>query len=695
MLELVSPAGSPEGVVAAVQNGADAVYLGFKEHNACIKAQNFTYQELGRALEYCRVRGVKAYLMLNTLAYDGELLAISEYARQACRLGIDAIIVQDFGVMRAVRKTVPDVPVYADSKMSIHNLEGVKMAAAMGMQRVILSHELSRRKLAYICRNAPIEVEVIVHGEICVSYSGQCYLSSAKGKGSNNRGMCTQLCRQGYNAVGYAVKYPLSIRDACLARYMTDLSLIGVTAARIEGMSKRPEHSAIVTGIYAKAIHKNKAPSQEEIRTLHRNLSKHGLTDGYYTDRLGSEMFGMREEPEKKESVIFSSARKNYLNGEFQRVPVRFVGTISKGKRVKLAGADDRKNTAVVYGPMPAPAFHKDLNEASMQTQLHKTSGTPFYCVGVRSKVDSDLSLPISAFNEMRRDVLAEILELRKPAPVRAEGEYAPGEIIFGYDEPQALTVFLTRERQLTLELAKLSPDIIYIPITEINFESPIITALLETEDTNLAISLPHIIHDNERKRLSDMMLRAVRHGVTDVLVGNLGHIQFAKSNGMVVRGDYSFNAYNSETIAVLRDLGLKSTALSFELSLNEIRELSKPIDTELIVYGRLPLMLTENCIIRSSSGACTCDSNPSLVDKDGSHLPILPEYGCRNVLLSPKKVFLADKRKAMASVGAWAKRLNFTTENASECIAVTKRFMGLSGYTPTGYTRGLYYRES
>ena len=693
MLEIVSPAGSPESVIAAVQNGADAVYLGFKEHNARKSAQNFTRNELLRALEYCRVRGVKAYLTLNTLAYDRELPEIVEYAKEACRLGIDAIIVHDFGVMRAVRKAVPEIPLHADSKMGIHNLEGVKIAAAMGLQRVLLAPELSRRKLAYICKNSKIEIEVLVHGEMCASYSGQCYMSATQGLGSSNRGRCAQLCRQAYNSVGHANRYPLSMKDNYLARYMEDLYQIGVTAAKIEGRQKRPEYTAIVTGIYAKAAHRKKPPPQEEMRTVQKYLSRHGLTDGYYTGQLGPDMFGMREEKEKSESIVFTTARRNYLNGEYQRIPVRFVGTVSSGKRVKLAGADDQKNTSVVYGPVPSPAFHKDLNQTALQTQLHKTEGTPFYCIGVKSKVEPGLTLPPLAFSEMRRELLADILDQRKPIPDRTEGEFTASSHVPGYHEPQAMTVLLSRIDQLSNEMAELCPDIIYIPIIDITFEEPIIGSLLENEKITLAVTLPHVIHDNEKKRISDMLIRAQQRGVKDALVGNIGHIQFARSHGMNVRGDFSLNAFNSESIHVLQDLGLKSITLSHELSLTEVRHLSKPIDTELIVYGRLQLMLTENCIVRNCTGACTCYSSNNLVDKDGVLFPIISEYGCRSIILSPRKVFMADKRKVTASVGAWAQRLNFTTENAIECVSVMKRYKGLKAYSPQGFTRGLHFR--
>ena len=693
MLEILSPAGSPEGVIAAVQNGADAIYMGFGEFNARKNAKNFTVEEFAKALEYCRVRGVKTYLTLNTLATNSELALITERAIQACRLGIDAIIVQDLGVMTAVRQAVPEVPLHASTQMAVHNLEGVKMAAAMGLKRVVLARELSKEKIAYICKHAPIELEVFVHGALCMCYSGQCYMSAVIGRRSGNRGVCAQPCRMSYNAVGHAGVYPLSMKDNSLISHMDELSEMGVTSVKIEGRMKRPEYSAIVTSIYARAAHLGKSPTADDLQALEQAFSRQGFTDGYYEDKLGSDMFGIREDDGKSNNAMFTTVRKGYLNGEFQRVPVHFVGDVKDGKRVKLAAADDRKNTAVCYGPVPQMAFHKELTQAMLQTQLHKTGGTPFYCAGVKGTVDPGISLPLSAFNEMRRSLLAELMESRKPAPVRAEGTFVPGEDFLGYGGPPIMTVSVINLSQLSEEMEELAPKILYLPIMEFDFESPMLQRFLENDKINVVAALPRIIHDSERKKISNTLFKALAVGVSEVLVGNIGHIQFAKSHGLEVRGDFGLNAFNSETLYVLRKLGLISATLSFELRLAEIRDMSKPLDTELITYGRLPLMITENCIVKNTAGVCTCESFSGLVDRQGALFPVVSEFGCRSVVLNSKKLFMADKSNAVSSIGLWAQRLSFTTENALECVSTMKRYMEQGDYVPSGFTRGLYFR--
>ena len=707
MLELISPAGSPEGVIAAVQNGADAVYLGFKEFNAHTEADNFSLNDFGRALEYCRIRDVKTYLTLNTLTKDRELPIIAHQAKEASRYGVDAIIVQDLGVMQAIKEAVPGMPLHASTRLSVHNLEGVKMAAAMGFSRVVVARELSRKKLLHICKHSPIDIEIFVHGELCMSYAGQCYMSGLTGKQSANRGQCSNPCQLDYSTAGHTITYPLAVKDNCLIRYFSDIESIGVKSVIIEGRQKRPEYSALVTGIYSRAIRNVKSPTHDNIRMLQKSFSRQGFTDGFYTERVNAEMLGVREEDKRSDSALFSSTRKGYLNGEFQRVPIRFVGSVKSGKRVKLAAADDKKNSAVVYGPVPEEVFHKDneLTYAILQTQLHKTTGTPFICLGVKGSVDPGLMVPSSAFVEMRREVFAEILEKRKPIPIRAEGEYIPSgtpEEEFDINEyapkqltPPAFTVSVTDIEQISDDLLELRPKILYIPITKLDYELPGVKKILEQTEVTIAAILPRVIHDNEKKQVASFLERAREHGISDAIVGNIGHVQFAKKYGMEVRGDFGFNVYNSETLHVLQKLGLKSATISFEMRLSEIRALSKPIDTEVITYGRLPLMITENCIVRNSTGVCTCDSFTGLVDENGALFPVEPEFSCRNVLLNSKKLFMADKDRAISSLGIWAQRLCFTTENAMECVTVMKRYMGLNNFIPPGYTRGMYFRSA
>ncbi len=693
MLELLAPAGSPEGVVAAVQNGADAVFMGFGDFNARRNAKNFSEEDFYKAAEYCRVRGVKVYATLNTLASDREFSQVMEAAKCANRCGADAILVQDLGVLRAVRHVVPDMPVHASTQMTIHNLEGVKFAAAMGIKRVVLSRELSCDEIAYICEKSPIEIEVFAHGALCMCYSGQCYMSAVIGRRSGNRGMCAQPCRLNYSMTGNGNNYPLSLKDNCLINYLNELETIGVTSLKIEGRMKRPEYAAIVTGIYSRAIKERTPPTDEEMQMLKTAFSRQGFTDGYYTGKKGREMFGVREEADKGDTAIFATARKQYLNAEVERIPVHFVGVVKKGERIKFAVADDCGNTAVAEGPVPEDAFNREITPAIIQTQLCKTGGTPFTCEGIKSDVEPGLAVPLSAINEMRRTLLQDLAVERGKFRQRAEGTFEMGYRLVNSKEAPALTVSVLKADQLSKRILEAAPQVVYIPLEEVRGNEGIIRPFIEHPDITPCLILPKIIHDKEKKEVEKMLRHARGFGFRDVLVSNIGHILFAKGLGFNVRGDYGLNIYNSQTLKVFKEIGLKSATLSFEMRLEQIRDISKTMDSEIIVYGRLPLMVTENCIIKSGTGVCSCDKPSAMTDRNGFKFPIVKEFGCRSVVLNSKKLFLADRAGDYLTSGLWGVRLAFTTENAIECANIVNRYLNLNDYEPSSYTRGLYYR--
>ena len=295
MLELLAPAGSMEALRAAVQNGANAVYLGVGVFNARQSAKNFTPQTLVDAIKYCHIRGVQVHLTLNTLVSDREMKEVAETIRHAAENNIDAFIVQDLGVVQLCRQIAPHVPIHGSTQMSIHSLDGVLLCAAMGMKRVVLSRELSREEIRYICAKSPIEIEVFGHGALCMCYSGQCYMSSVIGGRSGNRGRCAQPCRQSYGYGHWQDRYPLSLKDNCLIHYLQELEEMGVASLKLEGRMKRPEYVATVTAVYRKALDE-KVVTKPMMEALMTAFNRQGFTDGYYTSRVDNKMFGVRED---------------------------------------------------------------------------------------------------------------------------------------------------------------------------------------------------------------------------------------------------------------------------------------------------------------------------------------------------------------------------------------------------------------
>ena len=444
MLELLSPAGSMEALRAAVQNGANAVYLGYDRFNARMGAQNFSADELQEAIVYCHVRGVQVHLTLNTLVSDREMARAAEVIRAAAVFGVDAFIVQDLGMVQLCKEIAPSVPVHASTQMSIHSLEGVVAAAELGCSRVVLSRELPMEQIRHICRRSPVEIEVFVHGALCMCYSGQCYLSSVIGRRSGNRGQCAQPCRLAYGYGRFeATRYPLSLKDNCLIEHVRELERMGVASVKIEGRMKRPEYVAVVTKAYRAAIDGRRV-TENDMQQLEAVFSRQGFTQGYYEGKTGQSMFGTRQEPEDNRE-LFSAARATYESGESPRVPVKFYAMVRAGEPAQLAAQDEDGHVCKAVGPVPEQALVHSLTADDLESRLKKTGGTPYYCAMVRSVVDPGLMLPASAINAMRREVLAELTARRGRVALPKTNAYNPPALYDGMSGEPQLTVAVRR----------------------------------------------------------------------------------------------------------------------------------------------------------------------------------------------------------------------------------------------------------
>ena len=692
MMELLSPAGGFDSLIAAVQTGADAVYMGFGAFNARRSAKNFTDEEFASAVSYCHLRGVRVFLTLNTLLTDRELVQAADALKKACAMGVDAILVQDWGLLTLAREIVPDVPLHASTQMSLFTLGGANEAAALGMERVVLARELNRDEVREICAGCPAEIEIFIHGALCMCYSGQCEMSAVVGERSGNRGACAQPCRLPYGVDGPCRGgHPLSLKDANLSAYLGEMAEMGVACLKLEGRMKRPEYVAVVTGIYARALREGREPTAEELAELEAAFSRQGFTEGYYLDQKGPGMFGVREDA-REPRELYARARTQYQSGERQSVPITFYAMIRKGEPAQVAVQDPEERVITAEGPVPEAARTKELTAADVEAQLSRTGGTPFRCAKVRALVEPGLSLPVSVLNSLRRGLL-DSLRASRSVPMSWEtGEFHPGVRYENRREAPILNLSLRTAGQLTDALLDLGPGIVYLPAAEAAAHPEAVKRVLD-HGVRAGVTLPRICWDRERQELYRDLEAARASGCTEALAGTLDLLRPARDTDYNLRGDFGLEIYNAQALKEYKRLGLQSATLSFELKLAQIRDLSKGLDTELVVYGRLPLMITENCIIHNHSGRHTCANVNLLTDRKGERFPVVKAPGCRNEILNSKKLFLADKAGDWQRLGLWAGRLMFTTENARECVQVLERYLGRGSYQPNDYTRGLYYR--
>jgi len=691
MIELLAPAGSMEALRAAVQNGANAVYLGCGSFNARQSAKNFTPEALAEAVKYCHVRGVQVHLTLNTLVSDREMEDLRELVRHASHCGVDAFIVQDLGVVQVCRQMAPHIPIHGSTQMTVHSLPGVLLCAAMGIKRVVLSRELSREEIRYICAQSPIEIEVFAHGALCMCYSGQCYMSSVIGGRSGNRGRCAQPCRQSYGYTHWQDKYPLSLKDNCLVDYLRELEEMGVASIKLEGRMKRPEYVATVTAVYRKALDEGTVtPAMKEL--LHTAFNRQGFTAGYYLGKVDASMLGIREET-PEDPKFLQAARSSYEAGETPLVDVWFRGELTRAGS-SLTVTDPEGRVCKVEGPRPEIAQNFALTGELLAQRVAKTGGTPYRCVEVRTNVEPGLIIPASAINAMRRDVLNQLTALRARHP---EEPVRRPKVLPAYPNPKGLpglTIQVSSREQLTPKLLNSECTMLYVPLHVFASSPRLARSLIQRG--KVAAVLPRIVHDKELPLLQSQLTELRDMGLKDVLVGNLGLLIPARELGFRLHGDFGLNIFNTASMAVLRNLEFASATASFEMTLPQIRDLGKAVNTEIIAYGRLPLMVLEHCVIRNRTGKCSCNTvaQPKLTDKTGAEFPIIKDGdSCRNVLLNGKKLNWLDRQDDLAKLGLWAIRLSFTTENAKEVDRVLSEYLDPVPFDPGACTRGLYLR--
>ena len=689
MMELLSPAGGLDSLIAAVQTGADAVYMGFGAFNARRSAKNFTDEEFASAVAYCHLRGVRVFLTLNTLLTDRELEQAAESLRKASDMGVDAVLVQDWGLLTLAREIVPDVPLHASTQMSLFTLGGANEAAALGLERVVLARELARDEIREICAGCPAEIEVFAHGALCMCYSGQCEMSAVVGERSGNRGACAQPCRLPYGVNGPCRGgHPLSLKDANLSAYLTEMEAMGVACLKLEGRMKRPEYVAVVTGIYRRLLDEKRRPTAEESRQLEQAFSRSGFTDGYWLGKKGPQMFGTRPEnaPEPKE--LFAKAREMYENGrENRKIPVNLRLSVRRGEPVRLSGACAVHGGAAfaVDGAVPEEARNRAVTAEELRQRLSKTGGTVFTADRIEIELDEGLTIPASAVNGLRRELLEELAERRKDIPTRRKLPALPLPDAPEGGQAMRFTCSVQKAEQVTAALLAEKPAAVYVPVEELERLAP----ELDWGETELCAVLPRIFRTADETPLRQLLEQHPE--ASAVAIGNLGHLPIARGLNRTLRGDFGLNIFNSRALLFWQGQELASATVSFELRWQQVRDLRKYLPCEAIIYGRLPLMVTENCVTRCSVG-CTHGAGSVLTDRTGAQFPVLCGYGCRCEIQNSRTLFLADKPE-MHRCGLTYGRLRFTTETPEQCVQVLQRYQNGGDWTPENLTRGLFYR--
>lgn len=682
--EVLAPAGSPECLTAAVRCGAAAVYLGVEEFNARRSAHNFTTESLKEAVAFCRARGVAVYLTLNTLVRQEEMDAAVEVAVKAAQCGVDALILQDVGLARRLKAVMPDMPLHASTQLSCHTPEGVKFLRDAGFSRVVLAREMSREEIA-ACADLGVELEVFVHGALCMSVSGQCYFSAMLGGRSGNRGACAQTCRLPFEPTGDKPrpcptdKAALSLKDNCLVEYVQDLAAMGVRSLKIEGRMKRPEYVAAATAVYAGAV-RGELPSPADLERLKSVFSRTGFTDGYYTDKRGGGMFGVRRHEDVTAAAPVLKELARMYDKEVPRVKVDISFCVEAGE-TRLTVSDGRRDVTV-YGPGGEVAQNRPLDPSRAEEQLRKTGGTP-YCVDtVTCHIEEGLTLPMSVINGLRRDALERLTVKRQDfTPTKCDNGAVSAVLPIA---AAGATRTIARLADVAQYSADLGADMVILPLS-----TPVETLKSIAQQTVVGVEVPRGMfgqEENIRRRLA----AAKQAGAKLALCGNVGALPLAKEAGLVALGGFGLNLTNREALSFYAERGLAMATLSMELTLGQMKRLlPAPLPVGVMVYGHQPLMLTRNCPRQAALGSCKGCTGQGITDRTATAFPVMCEGGCAEVLNSVP-LWWGDKTEELPHVDFHL--YHFTVEDAARCAAVIAAYQQ-GGKPPAAITRGLYKR--
>ncbi len=684
--EVLAPAGSPECLTAAVRCGAAAVYLGVEEFNARRSAHNFTTESLREAVAFCRERGVAVYLTLNTLVRQEEMENAVNTAIRAAQCGVDALILQDVGLARRLKAVMPDMPLHASTQLSCHTPAGVQFLRDAGFKRVVLAREMTREEIA-ACANLGVELEVFVHGALCMSVSGQCYFSAMLGGRSGNRGACAQTCRLPFEPTGErprpcpcpADKAALSLKDNCLVNYVKELTQLGVASLKIEGRMKRPEYVAAATAVYAGAV-RGEIPSHAEIERLKSVFSRTGFTDGYYTDKRGGAMFGVRRHEDVTAATPVLKELARLYDKEVARIPIRMSLHVTAAE-TRLTVSDGQREVTVT-GAGGEIAQNRPLDPARAAEQLGKTGGTPYYADGVVCTIDEGLTLPMAVINGLRRDAIEKLSVKRI--------DFTPLKCDNGAVSPALPTSAPSKTRRVArlADAAQysehLGADVVILPLS-----TPADTLRYIANTVTMGVEIPRGMFGQE-ERIRQQLSAAKAAGAKLALCGNVGALPLAQEAGLVAMGGFGLNLTNREALNFYTDRGLAMATLSMELTCGQMaRLLPAPLPVGIMVYGHQPLMLTRNCPRKAALGSCKDCHGQGITDRTGTAFPITCVSGCAEVLNSVP-LWWGDKVSELPTVDFHL--FLFTVEDAPRCAAVIAAYKQ-GGKPPAAITRGLYRR--
>ena len=680
MAEILAPCGSPEVLQAALRAGCDAVYLGGACFSARQNAVNFSDEDIERAVYECHKRGVKVYRTINTVIFDEQIEECMKAVEHCAKVGVDGIITQDLVLTEIVRRCCPELPIHASTQMTIHTRCGMEVTKKLGFKRTVLSRELPLDIIKELSELG-IETEVFVHGALCMSVSGQCFMSAVIGSRSANRGLCAQACRLPCSAGGRGrERYDLSLKDLSYCDHLREIADAGVASMKIEGRMKRPEYVAMAVHSCKKAL----AGEEYDKKMLEDVFSRDGFTDGYLRHRLGADMFGMRTGEDAAAGTKALPKIHEIYRYEEKRDTLRFTVDIKEGQHVILRGEDSCGNTVQAEDSIPDKAQNRAIDENAVTKQLSKLGETIYSFGGAECSIDEGLFISPKELNELRRQVCTEMDNARAKAN-RRQTEFHKSELL-DFDEYKGSGQTIRVNVSSLEQLEAVSPE--NVDICGVPIDLAVKAAELFPAE-KLTVIMPRFTF--RESNVIERVKQAKAAGIDRIYGTNLAHAEIAEKLGMVLHAGYGFDLTNSCALNVVKNLGAADAVVSFELKAAQIARLKKPLPVGVYAYGRLPLMLTVNCPVSAAVGCKNCTH--SVTDRTGRVFPVKCSKKEGYVeILNSEVLYMADKLNDLRAADFLL--LEFTDERPAQVRHIIEEYSnrGLNG-RPEKITRGLYYR--
>ncbi len=696
-IELLAPAGSFETLKAAIVAGADAVYIGGERFGARAFADNPQGDELVTAIEYAHLRGRKVYLTVNTLLKEPELTKeLYDFLLPFYVAGVDAVIVQDLGVMQYISRHFPGLPIHASTQMAVTGVYGAKLLEECGVSRVIPARELSLDELRAIRRETSLEIEVFVHGALCYCYSGMCLFSSMIGGRSGNRGRCAQPCRLPYRVFdgdkevnSKKTAYVLSPRDMCAIRLLPEIIESGVCSLKIEGRMKKPEYTAGVVRVYRKYLERYMAGKSTEVSRKDEEIlldlyNRDGFHESYFKQHNGRRMMAMEnkkasDKAKARNEKLFAEIRSEYMEKELQ-VPAEAKLVVKPGKPVKFSLSAGGKSVELT-GPVAEPAKSQPLGHKQLEKRVNKTGKTDFVVVKREVDMKKEVFLPIKEVNQLRRACVEALREAllapsRRSVPERPTEERENAQNKRSHFDGLSVLVSTMEQFRVVAE-CEYPVKRIYVEISLYREDSSACRRLMRGRKAEYYMALPHVLHRQYVGGFRQEAAGYLADGFDGFLARNLEEYALLRrlSMGKRTQLDYSLYTMNREAQEFFRSKGVAGMTAPVELNHRELGTLDNH-DVELIIYGYQVLMVSAQCSRKNTS---FCDRKKAVLTlKDRKNACFTVQCHCDfcyNLLYNSVPLGLLKERDEAEELGFSGVRLQFTLEDAKEAKSVLKMF--------------------